>query len=114
MQKAGSDRTRSNAQGVGRGSMWILAGAAMLCPVSHLIVLASVGGALGGLLSNKWFLAGVFVAVSVAIWLGIRLVRKQLAKRGQGSLVRCGGQTEAATDVPPARTTSDDVKEYTT
>jgi hypothetical protein len=114
MQKAGSERTRANAQREGRGSMWILAGAAMLCPVSHLIVLASVGGALGGLLSNKWFLAGLFAVLGAAIWLGVRLVRKQLAKRGQGSLVRCGGQVEAATDVPPARTTSDDVKEYTT
>lgn len=94
MRNGVSGQTGSRPPREGRGSIWLVVGAAMLCPVSKLIVLASVGGALGGLLGNAWFLAGVFAVVAVGGWLGARLIRSRLAKRGRDDLLRCGTTAE--------------------
>lgn len=91
MQETGTGQVGSAPPRKGFGGLWLVVGAAMLCPISKLVILASMGGALGGLLGNKWFLAGAFAIVAVAAWLGFRLVRKRLARRGQATLLRCDG-----------------------
>jgi hypothetical protein len=69
----------------GRG-VWLVIGAAMLCPASKLVLLLSAGGAVGGLLSNTWFLAGVFAVFMAGVWFAFRLVKRRLAQRGTATV----------------------------
>jgi peptidoglycan/LPS O-acetylase OafA/YrhL len=91
-----------NPPGAGRGGIWVVVGAAMLCPACKLVLLVSAGGALGGLLSNAWFLAGAFVVIAASAWLAFRLIRRRLVQRGQPNLLRCGDPSAAASDAPTA------------